>query len=235
MDDNQHKYELPAAEDPHIMVAEEALEHSQRKCIDEDVGIVPSVLSSKGACLNRVKNATHKLCCLTKKRRIVSTTLIISTLVALAALAISLVALLSTKLNAKDEYQIKGFDNQLYIVKEFEFKPSGQYKTYNLKYTAPYINTLRILQSSTNKENEVLGIGCITLDQSEDSGFMIKQCGDKDPEIMILGDNIDELYEKELKSSGYNATDGKRMLQEDDMQILMSELAQEIKIDGYSS
>lgn len=52
---------------------------------------------------------------------------------------------------------------------------------------------------------------------------------------MILGDNIDELYEKELSSAGYNATDGKRMLQEDDMQTLMSELAEEIKIDGYSS
>ena len=64
---------------------------------------------------------------------------------------------------------------------------------------------------------------------------MVKQCGDKDPEIMILADNIDELYEKELKSVGYNATDGKRMLSDDDMQTLMSELAEEIKIDGYTS
>ena len=94
---------------------------------------------------------------------------------------------------------------------------------------------MRILQSSTNKEEDVLGAGCITLDQSVDSGYMVKKCGDKDPEIMILGDNIDELYEKELSSAGYNATDGKRMLQEDDMQTLMSELAEEIKIDGYSS
>jgi len=229
---SQHKVD---AEDPDIKLAYNPLANTQRKCVDEQVNIVPTVLDSQGTCLSRAKNSAHKLCCLTKKRKIVSTTLIISSIVALAALVISLVVLLSTRLNPKNEYQIKGFDDQLYIVKEFEFKPSGEFKTYNLKYTAPYIQTLRILQSSTNKEQDVLGVGCITLDQSVDSGYMVKQCGDKDPEIMILGDNIDELYEKELSSTGYNATDGKRMLQENDMEILMSELAEEIKIDGYSS
>lgn len=211
------------------------LANTQRKCIEEEVNIAPTVLDSQATCLGRAKNSAHKLCCLTKKRKIVSTTLIISTLVAFAALVISLVVLLSTRINPKNEYHIKGFDDQLYIVKEFEFKPSGEFKTYNLTYTAPYIPTLRILQSSTNKDQEVLGIGCITLDQSESSGVMIKKCGDKEPEVIILADYIDEIYEKELTRAGYNATDGKRMLKDDDTQILMSKLASNIKIDGYSS
>ena len=163
LNSQQHKDDT---ENPPINAAYDPLANTQRKCIDEEVVIAPVDLPSHGSRLTRAKDSVHKLCCLTKKGKIVSATLIVSTLVAFAALAISLTVLLSNRINQKNEYQIKGFDNQLYIVKEYEYKPSGEFKTYNLKYTAPYLPTLRILQSSTNKEQEAMGIGCITLDQS---------------------------------------------------------------------
>jgi hypothetical protein len=186
-------------------------------------------------------SSTHGLCCRTKKRKIISTALIASTILALVAVVITLSLLLTTKLKPLkplDAFEIRGLHGQLFLVREFDFKPAGSFRTYPLKYTAPIgiINstdsTLRMLQNATN---DVLAGGCLTIDQSSDSGYMVKQCGNKDPEILVLGDSISEIYEKELAAAGFNATDGKRMLEEEDMAALMSELSQEIKFAGFSS
>ncbi len=65
---------------------------------------------------------------------------------------------------------------------------------------------------------------------------MVKQCGSEPPEIVILGDNVDEIYEKDLIAAGYKNQPGSgRLLQAEDLQVLMSEIASEINIDGYES
>ena len=61
---------------------------------------------------------------------------------------------------------------------------------------------------------------------------MVKMCGNNPPETLLLGDFLDEIYEKDLVAEGYN-TKG-RLMQANYMDSFMQQLQAEMKVQGYN-